>query len=464
MNKEMVSSTPSPSPLRKSGFSILELLISLLLAAEILVAAGLVFDLHDRAARIQTQLTDMQQSLRVAQYDIARLLRMAGRGQLNTPFQVDPGPPPRLIGGAIEVRNNVQEADDSNQVALGRDQPRAVPGTDILTVRGCMNTSLYQIDPANDFSYNSGTGVATVTLRSVSPVGIPQCLRPLAEQLQAYGGPGLTGSFLFGSVQDRSLYYVAQLQNATVTSGDPMDCSPGAGLAQMQLELTTNPTPLSPGTFDPQMGVALVCQLEEWRYYVRQVEGFVGPVGLPLAQPRLAKARMIPGTEDPFGRDEQNLQLDIADGIFDLQVALGFDSDYPSSDPSTPGAFGDDNDNTGIDDQVFEGAVYANRTTDDWLYNHHEDDPTAIQWRQHRFPGNVSTPDLLYVRFTLAARTPRPDVRFVAGDVDGRDGDGEDRLEDNDYNQAPAQVWKQGTNANYRRRVITTLVDLRNVG
>ncbi len=447
---------------RESGFTIIELLIALLIAVEILIAAALVFDLHDRSARIHTQVAEMQQSLRVAQYDLARLLRMAGRGPLNTPFQVNPGPPARLIGGAVEVRNNVQESDNSNQVALGRNRPLAVPGTDILTVRGCMNTSLYQIDPVNDFQFVAGT--ATVTLPSISPVGIPQCLRPIAEQLPANGGPGLSGSFLFGSVQDRSIYYVAQLVSAAVTEGDPMDCSPGAGLAKIQLQLTTNPNPLSPGAFDPSMGVALVCQLEEWRYYVRQVEGFAGPVGLTLSQPRLAKARMVPGTEDPFGGDLQNLELDLAEGIFDIQVALGFDSDYPATDPSTPGAFGDDNNNTGVDDQVFEGVVYANRTTDDWLYNHENDDVSAIQWRQHQFPGNVGAADLLYVRFTLAARTTRPDVRFEAGDVDGIEGDGADRIEDNDYTRSPALAWKQGTNVNYRRRVLTTLVDLRNQG
>lgn len=445
-----------------AGFTILELLISLLIAVEILIAAALVFDLHDRAARVQVQVTEMQQSLRVAQYDISRLLRMAGRGPLNTPFTVDAGPPERLRGGAVEVRNDVREDDDSNQVALGTDQPRAVPGTDILTIRGCMNTSLYQIDPNNDFQMLGGEAV--VTLSSLSPVGIPQCLRPLAEQLPANGGPGLSGPFLFGSVQDRNIFYVAQLVEASVTQGDPMDCTPGAPLAQMQLRLTTAPSQLSPGVFDPAMGVALVCQLEEWRYYVRQVDGAVGPQGLPLSQPRLAKARMIPGTEDPYAGDPQNLRLDLADGIFDLQIALGFDSDYPAPDSSTPGAFDDDNNNTGVDDEVFEAATFANRTTDDWLYNHPDDNVAAIQWRQHQFPGNVGTPDLLYVRFTLAGRTVRPDTSFVAGDVDGVDGDGVDRIEDNDYTVAPALLWKQGTNSNHRRRVVTTLVDLRNQG
>ena len=72
---------PAPSTRSESGFSLIELLIAVLIAIEILVAAAIAFDVHNRAAVVQTQITDMQQSLRVAQHDMARLLRMAGRGQ-----------------------------------------------------------------------------------------------------------------------------------------------------------------------------------------------------------------------------------------------------------------------------------------------------------------------------------------------------------------------------------------------
>ncbi|MEO8198558.1 MAG: prepilin-type N-terminal cleavage/methylation domain-containing protein, partial [Thermoanaerobaculia bacterium] len=57
---------------RENGFSLIELLIGMVIAIEILVAALTVFDVHNRLARIQLQITDMQQSLRVAQYDMVR--------------------------------------------------------------------------------------------------------------------------------------------------------------------------------------------------------------------------------------------------------------------------------------------------------------------------------------------------------------------------------------------------------
>jgi hypothetical protein len=451
---------------RDSGFTVLELLISLLVAVEVLIGAAVVFDVHNRMARVQTQITDMQQSLRIAQYDLVRLVRMAGRGGLTTPFVVDPGPPARLVGAALDVRNNVDDGDDSNQVAIGRNEPRALPGTDILTVRGCLSAPLFQINPTNgvDFTPVAGT-VYQVILSNPSFLGIPQCLRGLAEQLPP-DGPGLSGPMIFGSASDRSLFYVGEIVPGSATvSGPATDCTPGAAPSTLTLQVDMQPSAFSPGVFDPSMGPALVCQLEEYRYYVRQVDGQFGPDDVVVPQPRLSRARMVPGTEDPWAAAAANLSIDIADGIFDLQVALGFDSDYPSTDPDDPGAFGDDPDNLGNDDVVFEGATPEARETDDWLLNTEDDDPTDLQWTAHQFVGNAGSPvDLLYARVTLAARTSAPDPSFEAGDVDGDPANGTDLLEDNDYESAPAQDMKTGLNAKFRRRILQSLIDLRNLG
>ena len=100
----------NPPTSRQSGFSLIELLIGMLIALEILVVALTVFDVHNRMARLQLQITDMQQSLRIAQYDLARLVRMAGRGGLPAAIlptaaaAFDPDDTPPVLGGlAIEV-------------------------------------------------------------------------------------------------------------------------------------------------------------------------------------------------------------------------------------------------------------------------------------------------------------------------------------------------------------------------
>lgn len=452
---------------REQGFSLLELIIAMAIATEVLLAAGLIFDVHNRMASVQTQITDMQQSLRIGHYDMVRLLRMAGRGGLPGTFVVNPGPPLRLQGNAIDVRDGVLESDDSNQVAIGTNSPRAVPGTDILILRGCISAPLYQVAGTGvDFQMTSAT-TAQITLSNPSPIGIPQCLRPIAEQLPANGGPGITGPMILGSSRDRTTFYVAEITSAGATTGDPMDCSAAAPASTVVLNLDVQPNVFSPGAFDPAMGVALVCQLEEYRYFVREAQSAVGPGAVDIEQPRLSRARMVPGTELPYLADAANLQLDIADGIFDLQVALGFDSDYPAPDGGTPGAIGDDTDNLGVDDTIFEGDADDPdaREADDWLFNTPDDHPDDIQWTVHQFPGNDVNPvDLLYVRLTLAARTSRPDPRFEAEDMDGDPANGQDLLEDNDYNDTPASVFKQGVNRNFRHRILQTLVDLRNLG
>ncbi|MBZ0089156.1 MAG: hypothetical protein K8H90_02130, partial [Thermoanaerobaculia bacterium] len=370
----------NPRTRREQGFTVIELLIALLIAVEVLVAASVIFDVHSRMAVVQTQITDMQQSLRIAHFDINRLVRMAGRGGLPATFLVDLGPPARLRGTALDVRNHVLESDDSNQVALGRDQPRAVPGSDILTLRGCISSPLYQIaGTAADFTTPTAT-TASLTISNPSPLGIPQCLRPMAEQISARAedGPGLAGqSMILGSPQDRSRFYVGKIVGQPTTSGDPLDCSPTASPSTMKFTLDLQPNVFSPAAFDPAMGVALVCQLEEYRYYVREAERAVGPASIAIDQPRLSRARMTPGTETPHLNRSENLELDIADGVFDLQVAFGFDSDYPSTASSERGAFGDDLDNLGVDDTIFEGDPGDGgvRAADDWLFNTPGDRP-----------------------------------------------------------------------------------------
>jgi hypothetical protein len=449
----------------QSGFTVIELLISLVVAVEVLIGAAIVFDLHNRMARVQTQITDMQQSLRIAQYEMVRMLRMAGRGGLSTPYQLDPGPPPRLVGTAVDVRNDVDDSDDSNQVALGIDQPRALPGSDILTLRGCFSTPLFQINPNNGIDFTSvGGTVYQVVLSNPSFLGIPQCLRDVAEQV-APGGGGLSGPMIFGGSADRSIFFVGEIvPNSAVVAGPATDCSTGAAPSTVTFQVDMQPNALSAGAFDPAMGPALACQVEEYRYYVREATGQFGPSHVVIPQPRLARARMVPGTETPWAGAAGNLAIDIADGIFDLQVALGFDSDYPALNATTPGAFSDDPDNLGNDDLVFEGADALTRTTDDWFLNAAGDDPTDLQWTAHQFAGTAGTPvDLLYLRLTLAARTTTPDPSFQAGDVDGDPANGTDLLEDNDYDSAPAQAMKTGENAKFRRRILQTLIDLRNI-
>lgn len=462
------------------GFTILELIIAVTIAVEILIGAGIAFDVHNKMARIQTQVTDMQQSLRIAQYDMARLTRMAGRGGLPagilptamTAFDPDDTPP--VLGGlAIEVRNNVGNedvnGDPDRHIARGNeDSPEAVAGTDILIVRGCFSNPLYQINSATFDWDPDGNGIAdttTITLPNPSLHSIPQSLKPMLEEATATGGD-LAGWLTMESPESRQIYGVAQITGAVFSgdvSTDPSEVTINLNLGAISpLNPINNELAPPARAFPPRMSVALACLLEEYRYYVR--EEFETP-GDPTSEmrPRLTRARFEPGTELPYHGDEENFRLDLADGIFDLQIALAFDSDYPSATPAaTPGSFDDDIDNTGDDDMIFEAPPGdARRSSDDWLFNDPEDDLANLAWTQHRFPGNTSNPvDLLAVRITTLARTARPDPSYDSPDLDGSPA--REIIEDNDYEEEPASYFRNDLNRKYRHRVLTTVIELRN--
>lgn len=448
---------------RQEGFSILELVLSILIAVEILIGAAIAFDVHNRMARIQTQVTDMQQSLRIAQYDITRVVRMAGRGDLVLAFDPE-GPtrtPAQLTGVSLEVRNNVGgtvNADTDRNIARGdADSPLAVAGTDILIVRGCFS-NLYQINPAT-FASGDGTGSRQLEIPKLSYLGVSQSLTPLKQAADAVTGGGSIGRVVLVSPEDRRLYGVADLTVATFTGGTAND--PDAASLTLDLDSPSLLNPLDTGLVPPEnrfpadMSASTVCLLEEYRYFVRE-EFEVPGDDSTLLRPALARARFVPGTETLIDT------ADLADGIFDLQLALGFDSDYPATG-TNPGSFDDDLDFIGVDDTIFEAAAgSADRGTDDWLYNSPDDDPTDVQYRLHANQGNPPREvQLVYLRVTTLARTARPDPSYQAPDFDTLAG--MDMVEDNDYDAAPADYFKTPDQLKYRRRGLTTVIDLRNL-
>jgi type II secretory pathway pseudopilin PulG len=460
------------------GFSLLELVISLFIAVEILVAAALAFDVHNRIAAVQVQVTDLQQSMRVAQYDLVRSLRSAARGGL--PHGTDPNaifnvadPIPARKGLAVELRNNV--AGNDRFIALGDNtSPQAIQGTDILTVRGCLSGTAYQVDPST-FEWDADDNdvaddAAQLTIPKTSVAGLLQSLVPLVEEFEAYQDedgnyPAVLGRFILVSPTALQDYAVADITGFQV-NGDADDPDDVVLTLDLNNASTLNPVDATSGVrqYPTNMTASMGCFLEEYRYYVREV---VGDTITPL-RPRLTRARFEPGTELPYLGDTSSFSLDLADGIFDLQVALGLDSDYFDGYGGAgvaPGSYNDDSDWTGPDDTIYEADranPAQNRALDDWLYNDSADNPADAPYVSHAFGTNAGQPvQLYYVRVTTIGRTNRPDANYQAPDFDTTAGT--DWIEDRDYDAAPANTYKAGDNNKHRRRVLQTVVDLRNV-
>jgi prepilin-type N-terminal cleavage/methylation domain-containing protein len=448
-----MSAERTDRPRRDAGFSLIEMLIAMVIAVQLLVAALTVFDVHNKMARVQMQITEVQQALRVAQFDISRVVRLAGRGTLSSTFTTftGPGGGEWLRSAAIEVRNNLTD-DADREVAFGfTDTPLVVEGTDMLTARGCMSGRLLLVNNQTVGDFQIDTGVpgtvdfGEVTLRKVRPDMRNQYLGEFLE-------PGFDDPIVIQSATSRGVYAVAEV---TGVAGD-------LNAVTLTLDWTSNLVPPNPmvNLPDPDMSASFVCVLEEYRYYIR--ENFAVP-GDDTSQilPRLSRARMIPGTELPYKNDIANLSLDVADQIFDLQIAMAFDTDWDvdgEGDGSTadPGAFIDDNDTLGADDVLYEGAADDTRDTDDWLFNSSLDDAHHVNFRVNR-ASTTRPPQLLNLRINTVARTLRPDPGFIAPDFDAVVG--HDWIEDQDMDAAPNDVWKQGQNRNYRRRMLRTNID-----
>lgn len=405
----------------QAGYSLVELLVTLAVTALLLVAVLTMFDFNGRVARVQTNIADMQQSLRIAQHDLVRMVRMAGRGNLPPSDAAHPYP----LGIAISVN---EDAAGANLLA-GDDSTRVLAGTDVLTIRGVFST-LYQANTGGALALTPAVAptAGTLVLSPTTPGGATQDLQPLKTLITTTTKPE---ALLLVSANDDSVYAVVELDptasavNADGTVTLAFKISGGTYTSDF-LKLTFN------GVFPADFqSAAYAGLLEEHRYYVREEHAVASDPASDLT-PKLAQARFYPGTDTPWQGLASNARLDLADNILDLQVALGFDSAFG-------GARADDADFIGQDDQLLETA---DGKSDDWLLNASPDTDVG--------PGAT----LQYLRVTTLARTDRRDHDYQAPLLPAR-------VEDHTYGTgAPANSASQRM---YRRRLTQTVIDLRNL-
>src|SRR5580693_3364091 len=389
MSPNPSAARPTPPRRGERGFTLIEMTVSIIIMVQIVLASLMVLDFNQKLSRAQSQITDMQQSLRVAQSEMVRLARMAGRGGLHSIVPSRPTP----LGAAIEVRNNAGGA-SSTQLAVGYvNTPTVVGGTDVLIVRGVFSGQIWQLDSAVPATYtlydaaNNVTTNASVAVRGVvqvcttSPATAPTA--PPAQQIPQDLSPltfaianNIPEALVLVSATDPNAYAVVKLDTAGSQALPASTSCASVGRVGTQAAFTvlgdtwsnayqrlgtvtaTNANPPVPTQNMPTLlgQAAYMGVVEEYRYYVRQEYTIAGNAASDPS-PRLSRARLYPGTELPYQGDPTNLSVDVADNILDLQVALGIDVN-----------------NDGI-------VVDAGSAADEWLYNNAADDPTAAGWR-----------------------------------------------------------------------------------
>jgi Tfp pilus assembly protein FimT len=412
----------------ESGFTLAELLVTLLVVALVLLGVLALFDMTSRTARTQTHLAEMQQSLRVAQQTVVRAVRMAGRGGLPAWDSANPDPGAGLPNGlAVAVANNVA---DGTQIG-GSANARVLAGTDVVTVRGVFSTPIYQINPAGPaFAYNPGDAAGSLTLASTTPTGAPQPLTAIAAAIQRLNAPG-------GSNQPEALLLVSPLGDFAVVQMVPGgSAAPDGSGVVVQFQVTGgdfNPAYLEisrGGAYPASLRtVAYAGILEEYQFYVREVWAVPGDSSTQL-MPELVRARLYPNTGVAHARNAASLTEVIADNVLDLQVSLGIDRDG----------------NELIEEALDEDEDPAG---DEWMFNAAGDDPTEGSWNV----GGGSP--LYYLRINTLVRTDRAEPYYEAEALT--------TIEDKDYSAAELQPIVGGGQARYHRRQLRTIVDLRNL-
>lgn len=407
----------------QSGFTLIELVVALGVTSIVMLGIMFLFDFNNKLTRVQTNVADMQQSLRIAQYDMVRLARMAGRGGLS-------------VAQGVVVTRDVEDEPLFDDGGSG-DAPTLMPGTDVLTLRGVFSTPIFSVSftKAGSFQVTGSPPTQTgfVEICALSPSGAVQDLASIRDQLTRTGA--LAEALVLVSPLDDRYYRVVSLDPASTNTnaGSCPNTGPTTGGLHIGFNVDDRYISLSAplGLREHALEkVAYVGVLEEYRFYVRREDrdDVGGRPGYEVTEmtPVLSRARFLPATDTPYGASSEhraNLRQDIADGVVDLQIAEGFDVD-----------------NDGV---VTENT--ADPDTDEWFGNAAGE--AAVSGR---FKG---------LRISTLVRTRRPDNTYEAPFLAG--------LEDHVYDTvSPGNVTGRFNGEiarKYRRRVLQTIVNLRNL-
>lgn len=406
------------------GFTLVELLVSLLVLSAVIIGILALFDSTNRLASSQLSRVDLQQSLRVGQREIGRMIRLAGRGGLAASSAASQLPQ----GLALSHVNNVPASYD---VLDNGSSPPVVEGSDVLTVRGVFNTPVYLVEYANPatFTIDPGNFTGTVTIRNVTPIGnVPQELDPLEEML---GDGNRPEALVLVSPFSEEVFGVAEIDYAASTVlGDAVVLGfRYSGGTHATAYATLSSGGAFPAAIFSTSRVGTVGILEEYRFYLRRDDlSDLGASLLTDEVARLSRARTYPGVAAAYDDDLLNLQVDIAENVIDFQVAFAFDGDGNGEIAEAPG---------GADDE--------------WLLNSSGDDPTAAPWDTLLLG---SAPSLRFVRLTTLARSAQIDREHMSPELS--------RLEDH-YFTASDPLNDPLVERRYQRIVLRTTVDIRNL-
>jgi hypothetical protein len=427
---------------RQAGFTVIELTVSLIVIVEVLFAVLMLFDFSNKVSHVQTNIADMQQTLRIAQNEMESMIRTAGRGGL-TWFNTAPG-------GPVWMRDNVAAGATVGDAT----SPVVATGTDVLYVRGVFSTPMYQVQDPTSLAYFDASGnpkvppsdptgayTGKVTLQAQTSLE-NETLQSLADAVTA----GVHEALVITDAANPDVHAVVELLPAQSTVNVGTSATIYFRIQGTPSDMATYyRTLILGGAYPPIKSISELGILEEWRFYIRK-----NTTAADIA-PKLAKAHFMPGSDIAYGppagpNNAQNLSIDLADDVLDLQVALALDTVNHVARTPVPGEPAEPAGLTTIHADPEHGYISeaANGATDDWLYNSTSDNVTTGEWLGAR---------LMWARVSLLARTDRRDAGGYQAPL-------LTKIEDHAY--LSTDPLNASTERMYRRRVVQTVIDVRN--
>ena len=289
----------SPGRRLPAGFTLIELIVSVLVFAILFIGLLQMLDSSSQISKVESALADTQENVRYVAYNLVRTARMVGG--TNLPLGRDPG-------SFQWVSMQILDAQSTAFNDGFGSSHNVMDDSDVLVLRGFFEHTPYFVIPAN---VSTGSGTVAVLETPATP----------GQPLQDLVVPGQNKGIVF---MGRNQYSVATVAAGSAIAGTAptrtltINFTGGAG----DLWESLNPG----GTYTaPSFQVYRVGILDEYDYYVR-----------PDGQLNRWRAGPAGGADEP-----------VALNIGSLQVAMGMDADrngaiaanewyYTQANPSPP--------------------------------------------------------------------------------------------------------------------------------
>ena len=439
----------------EEGFTLIEMIVVVFLLALAMIGILSVFDASARLNKSEQDVADAQGAVRYGIYSMTRAIRMAGSGGLPVTQAVlnhSNGNLPGIAGGTAISYDNVPAG--TTVTALDNDHP-VRPGTDMIEVRGVINSPLIGFDletgcqpcdaqggcspcnagdkalvasPTTNFAHVNDTGNAPdrpqFSQVDAYTSGVTSANSMLV--LVAFNDDVHTGCSQTINGQNQPLYPQPPYNVGVITAPTTLGTSQSFGTVNFASSIAkqyNQELPTDAGT-DPQSlrNVRNAGVLDDMVFFIDDTN--------PL-HPALAEG---------IRRGSKFDVVTLADDVEDMQIAYGVDTDANNAINITTGA------------PSFDSNVSADKDGDEWVPNVAGETPlTAAQFRSANL-----CPRLHAVMISLVAKSHDPDLTYKAPSATGFLTMNSPTTDPNPRTYASLSV------TNFRRRTQTLKINLRN--